>query len=100
MGRSNCFVKSPEEKPKYDLGWMDKKIPYIKKGNWLYKFCCFFLGRKKSKLTFKELYLILYGLNKRKIGEDKAKEFALGRILKIYKDLHHNKLPKGIKEDE
>lgn len=86
-----------KNKTSYDLSWMNGKIPYLKKGNWLYRFCCFFLGKRKKKLTYKELYLILYGLNRKTIGEDKAKKQSLDRILQIYKDLHHNKLPKNIK---
>ena len=77
--------------------WLDEQIPYLKDGNWLYKFVGFCMGRRKKKLSYKEMYLLLYGLNRGKLGNGKAKEKAMNRILVIYKSHHNNKLPKGIR---
>ena len=51
--------------------------------------------RWKRKLTYKDLFLLLYGVNRNKMGDKEAKEFALYKIVEIYKSLN-NKLPKGI----
>ena len=40
---------------------------------------------------------MLYGINRKKLGETKSKEKAMLRIIQIYKDLHNNNLPKGVK---
>lgn len=71
--------------------WLKEEIPYIKNSNWLYKIVCFFKG--KRKLTYEEMFLILYGINKGHLGEKEAKRKALERILIIYKEHHNNKLP-------
>ena len=75
--------------------WFNEPIDKLKSGNWLYRFVCFFLFKKK--LTYKEMYLMLYGINRKKLGETKSKEKAMLRIIQIYKDLHNNNLPKGVK---
>lgn len=77
--------------------WLNEKIPFLKDGNRLYNIVCFCLGKHKNKMSYKEMYLFLYGLNKGKLGEKTAKEKALLRILEIYKSHHNNKLPEGIK---
>lgn len=77
------------------MEWMDETIDRLENGNWIYKMVCFFLGRRKKKMTYKEMYLLLFGLNKKDLGEEEAKKAALERILKIYKH-SHNKLPNGI----
>lgn len=76
--------------------WLNETIPCLKDGNWLYKIVCFCLGRRKKKLSYKEMYMLLYGLNRNKIGNGKAKEEALKRILVIYKSHHNNRLPEGV----
>jgi hypothetical protein len=49
-------------------------------------------------MSYKEMYLFIYGLNRSTLGEEKAKEMAMLRIIQIYKDLHNNKLPNGVKK--
>ena len=82
-----------------DTLWMEETVQSVEHANWLYRFCCFLLGKKKKKLTYKELFLLLYGINRRKMGDKEAKTFAMNQILKTYK-FHNNKLPNGIKENE
>lgn len=78
------------------MEWFDEKIERIKDDKFLYKFICFFLGGPKKRLSYKELFVLIYGLNRRKLGEEKSKKLAMNRILKIYKDLHNNNLPKEV----
>lgn len=73
--------------------WMNEHIDRVPKKNGLYKFACFFLGRRKTKLTYKEMYLILANIN-RKAGEKGSKEFAFKKIIEIYKFLNNNEYPK------
>lgn len=82
------------------MEWFDEKIEKIKGDRFIYKFVCFFLGGFKHRLSYKELYLILLTLNRKSLGEDNAKKMAMKKILKIYKDLHNNKLPDGVTYDE
>lgn len=77
-----------------DLSWMNDKVPRVVKNNWLYNICCWFLGKKETKMSYKELYLLIYGINRKRLGEELSKTYALNKILNIYKNLHNNKLPK------
>lgn len=76
-----------------DLSWMDQKVTRVVKNNWLYNLSCWFLGKKETKMSYKEIYLLIYGLNKKRLGEELSKAYALTKILTIYKNLHNNKMP-------
>ena len=76
------------------MEWFNEKIETMEDDKFLYKVICFLLGGPKRRLSYKEVYMILYGLNKRKLGEKKAKEKAINRVLTIYKNNHKNNLPK------
>ena len=78
-----------------DLEWMHEKVTTIKNHEFLYKFMCFFTFRARRKMTYSELFLIFYGLHKRKIGDRKAKELSLNTIIKIYTE-NNGKKPEGI----
>lgn len=78
------------------MEWLEEHIPYVDKGNWLYKIICFFLGKRKSKMTYKELYLFLSRLNEDAMGQEKSKEAALIRVIQIYKHLHNGNLPEEV----
>lgn len=75
------------------MEWFDEKIEYIDGDRFLYKIVCFFLGGFKKRLTYKELYILLYHLNKHKLGEEKSKKKSMQRILKIYSHFHNNEIP-------
>ena len=77
---------------------MEEKVTHVVNNNWLYKIICWFLGKKETKLSYKELYVLIYGLNKRRLGEDQSKAYALGKVMLIYKNLH-NKMPNMEKND-
>jgi len=78
-----------------NLEWMDEYVDSVPTGQKLYKFICFFLGRKKKKLTYKEIFLIISELNRTRMGLEEAKKYALTYILNTYKYLN-NKLPEGM----
>lgn len=81
--------------------WLQEPIPRLNKMNWLYQLICFLMGKRKSKLTYENMYVLLYGLNRNSVEEEKhAKELAIARVLEIYKSLHDNKLPKGVEYDD
>ena len=75
--------------------WLNEKVVKTPYYNWIYQTVCFLMLRWKRKLTYKDLFLLLYGVNRNKMGDKEAKEFALYKIVEIYKSLN-NKLPKGI----
>ena len=76
-----------------NAAWIHEKIDRVPQANWLYKFCCAFLFKWKSKLSYSEMYVLLYGLNRKALGFEKARELAYEQVLEIYKYLHNNKLP-------
>lgn len=78
-----------------DLEWMLEKVPEIKGHSFFYKLVCFCTFRSKRKMNYKDLFVLFYGLHRRKLGERKAKEKALNTILKIYKE-NNGKLPEGL----
>lgn len=80
------------------MDWFDEKIEYIEGDKFLYKLVCFCLKGPKKRLSYKELYLLLFGLNKRNLGEKKAKIKAMNKIIEIYKTHHDNNEPNFEKE--
>lgn len=77
-----------------NLEWMEESVEKIEKNNGFYKFLCFFLGRK---MKYKELYMLLSAVNRKSMGEEKAKQWAFLKALKTYKFLNDNKMPEGLK---
>jgi hypothetical protein len=81
--------------------WLKESIPSLKSGNWLYKIVCFLMGKYKKKLTYEEMYLLIYGINRnKKFEEIEAKKLSMLKVIEIYKYHHNNKLPKGVKYDD
>lgn len=76
--------------------WLNEKVVRTPYYNWLYQFACFFMFRARRKLSYKDLFLLLYGINRNKIGDKEAKEVSLYKIIEIYQ-ANNNKLPKGVK---
>ena len=94
MGNSNNFNVTNN----ISTEWLEETIEKVNNINWLYKLICFLLFKRKKKLTYKEMYLLLYGLNRRNIGDKEAKQLSMERIIKIYKE-NNNKYPKGLEYD-
>ena len=78
-----------------DVAWMKEEINFFPGPDWIYRVACFMLGKKK--LTYQQMFLVIYGMN-RHLGEKKAKEYALQRIIGIY-EMNNNKLPEGIEHE-
>lgn len=78
--------------------WFDEKIPNLTRGNWIYKIACFVTLRWKRKLSYKEYYLMLCEVNRKKMGVEKAKKASIIKVLELYKDLHDGKYPIGYDE--
>lgn len=76
------------------MAWMDEIVPSLEHGNWLYKFICFFLGKRRSKMSYKEIYALIYELNKNNLGEEEAKKVAIIRVVELYKHNHNGEEPK------
>lgn len=74
-----------------NLSWLNEDVLQFKNGSKIYNFICFFLRRK---LKYKELYLILYTLNEKKLGKELSKKKTLQKVLEIYKE-NNNKLPEN-----
>ena len=80
-----------------ELSWMDEKVEKLPKYNWIYKISCFFVGRPRKKMTYKEIYMIIKKLNEKNMTEEICKKYAFSQILAIYKFLH-GKIPEGVIE--
>ena len=81
-----------------ELEWMKEKVEAVEHNNRLYKLCCFFLGRRKKKLNYMELFLLFYGINKKALGHEDAERFASEQILKVYY-FNNNKFPDNMKNE-
>lgn len=81
-----------------NVTWMNETIPDMKKGNWFYRFICFCMGKRKKKLTYNDMFILIYGVNLKEYGEDGAKKIALNQILNLYKENHNGQLPDGIEK--
>lgn len=80
------------------MEWFDEKIPRLARGNWIYKLACFITFRRKRKLSYKEYYIMLCEINRKKMGIEKAKKASIIKVLDLYKDLHDGKYPIGYDE--
>ena len=78
---------------------MNEHVESVPHANWLYKFCCWFLLKPKEKLTYRELFYLYYGLNKKVLGNEEAGEYATKQILEIYKYHNNNKLPEALENE-
>lgn len=66
--------------------WMNEKVAKIDGHRFFYNFVCFFLFRARRKITYKELFLLYYGIHRKTMGENNSKKKALQSVLKIYKE--------------
>ena len=81
------------EQQEKDVAWTTETVDKLPAGRWLYRLLCFFL--RKKKLTYQDMFLIVFGLQKRKVGEKKAKEIAIQSMIGLY-EYNNEKLPEGI----
>ena len=69
-----------------DVEWMNEKVAKIDSHRFFYWFVCFFMLKLRKKMTYKELFLLYYGIHRKSLGDGDAKRKALQSILKIYKE--------------
>jgi len=95
MVNSNSYLNE-EKLLMWVMSWIDtpcQDVPLHKK--W-YKFICFITGRRKKKLTYKEIYIILCNINKKDGDEQKAvQRAAIEQIINIYTYNSENENDKG-----
>lgn len=65
-----------------NLEWTNEILEKVPYKNWLYKVFCLVTFRKR--MTYKEMYLILSEINRKAVGEEKAKKKAFQRIIEFY----------------
>lgn len=75
-----------------DLRWMDEPAIGIGAPGWLKFMVRLFVARRRKDITYKEYFLILYGLNRGKLGDRPAKERAMRKVMEIYYK-NHKKYP-------
>lgn len=65
--------------------WIDTPCEDVPKHRKWYKLICLFAGRRKKRLTYKEIYIMLCNIN-RKNGDDQkeVQRNALKQIINIY----------------
>ena len=73
------------------MEWLNEKVESLPNGNKLYKIICFLLGKRKKKMNYKEIYLIVQRLNEKRLGKEKSKRVAMNRIIQIYEFQHGHK---------
>jgi hypothetical protein len=78
------------------MEWLNERVPYLENGNWIYNLICFCLGKRKEKMTYKELYMLFSRLYENTLGVEKSKQTALIKVLDIYKHLHNGQLPEVV----
>lgn len=81
LGTRNSTAVTADDQ---DIRWMDEPANGIGAPGWLKFLVRLFVTRKRKSITYKEYFLILYGLNRGKLGDRTAKERAMRKILEIY----------------
>ena len=83
------------EEQEQEIAWTRDDINDVPSYKWIYKVACFLIGKKK--MTYQEMFLLFYGLNKKNIGEEQAKKYAIERIIALY-EYNNGKTPEGIEK--
>ena len=83
----------------YSIEWINEKVEKIPHYNWFYKLICFLMGKKKKKFSYLDLFLVIYGIHRDKIGEKEAKEVSLNTAIKIY-EFNNNRKPNIYKNND
>ena len=78
-----------------DVKWFADTVENVPHGKTFFRICCRFLAGMGKKLTYKQLFMVLYGINKPRIGDEKERWYAINQILKTYK-FNNNKLPENV----
>lgn len=70
------------EKP--NLEWTNEHIKKLPRNNFMYFLFCLITFRPRKKMTYKEMYLLMVEVNRKTLGEEKAKRLAFQRIIQFY----------------
>lgn len=91
------MTKEPRltEEQEQEIAWTKEEIEEVPAYNWIYKVACFFIG--KRRMTYEEMFLLHYGLNKNRVGPDEAKKYAVQQIIAIYEH-NHGVPPEGVEK--
>lgn len=79
-----------------DVNWMDETVENLPNIQGIYKLFCFLLF--KRRMTYSNLYILTYALNKNKFKDNelKLKEKIIKDLALIYY-YNNNRLPEGFK---
>ena len=66
------------------LEWTNEPLKKLPRNNFIYFLFCLFTFRPRKKMTYKEMYLIMAEVNRKTLGEEKAKRLAFQRIIDFY----------------
>ena len=67
-----------------NLEWTNERLKKLPKNNFMYFLFCLITFRPRKKMTYKEMYLIISEVNRKALGEEKAKRLAFQRIIDFY----------------
>jgi len=74
---------------------MEETVERVIEANWLYRLACFLVGRRKKKMTYKELYMTLRTINENSMPPKDADRKSFKKVIEIYK-YNNGVLPLGI----
>lgn len=66
------------------LEWTNEHLKRLPKNNFIYFLFCLLTFRPVKKMTYKEMYLIMTEINRKTLGEERAKKLAFHRIIYFY----------------
>ena len=66
------------------FAWADEPVKKLPRNNFMYFLFCLFTFRPRKKMTYKEMYLVIAEVNRKKLGEEKANKLAFQRIIDFY----------------
>ena len=75
-----------------NLEWTNERIERLPRNNFMYFLFCLLTFRPRKKMTYKEIYLIMVEVNRKSLGEEKAKRMAFRRINYFY-EFNHGSRP-------
>ena len=66
------------------LEWANEPLKKLPRNNFIYFLFCLITFRPRKKMTYKEMYLMMAEVNRKTLGEEKAKRLAFQRIIDFY----------------
>lgn len=69
------------EEDREAIKWMNETIENVPRNNFWYKIVCFLMGKRKTKMTYKEMYIFYTNTYEK---DDLCKEKAMDILLEIY----------------